>query len=319
MVPSDVEPVPGTVPEVEPTDSRPRRSLGRALLVEARPKQWAKNVLVFAAPGAAGVLTNRTELLETLVAFVAFCLASTGTYYLNDAGDVEADRIHPTKRFRPIAAGEIPVLSAQIIGACLIAVSVAFAFLASWELAVVVAAYVITTTLYTVWLKHVVLFDIVIIAAGFVLRAIGGAAATQVEISNWFFITATFGSLFIVAGKRHAEARTVGVGNNTTRATLGEYSETYLEYLRAVCTGVVLISYSLWAFEKADVARLVHQQSVPWFQLSIVPFSIAILRYALLVDQGHGGAPEDVLLSDRVIQGIGAVWLVFFAIGLHYS
>ena len=290
-----------------------------ALIVAARPKQWAKNVLVFAAPGAAGVLTNRTELLQTLVAFVAFCLAASGTYYLNDAGDVESDRAHPTKCRRPIAAGEIPVPVAQIIGGVLIASGVALSFLAQWELAVVVVVYVALTTLYTVWLKHVVLFDVVTVAAGFVLRAIGGASATHVEVSNWFFIIATFGSLFMVAGKRHAEARTVGVGTTNTRATLGEYSEQYLEYLRAVSTGVVLVAYCLWAFEKADAARLLHQQSVPWFQLSIVPFGIAILRYALLVDQGHGGAPEDVVMSDRVLQLVGLAWFALFAIGLHYT
>lgn len=298
---------------------RRRRALPLALLVEARPKQWAKNVLVFAAPGAAAVLTQRTVFLQASVAFVAFCLAASGTYYLNDAGDVAADRLHPTKRFRPIAAGEIPVPLAQFIGGLLIAAGVAISFLAHWELAVVIVVYVLLTTLYTVWLKHVVVFDVVAVAAGFVLRAIGGASATDVAVSNWFIIIATFGSLFMVAGKRHAEARIVGVGEAATRATLGEYSESYLEYLRSVSTGVVLVAYCLWAFEKADAARFLHHQTMPWFQLSIVPFGIAILRYALLVDQGHGGAPEEVVLSDRVLQGVGVVWIIIFAIGLHYG
>jgi decaprenyl-phosphate phosphoribosyltransferase len=321
-VTNDVEPAPEPV---RATASPPagdvarRRPLALALLVEARPKQWAKNVLVFAAPGAAGVLTHRTEVLQTLVAFAAFCLAASGTYYLNDAGDVASDRAHPTKRHRPIAAGEIPVRLAQVIGGLLIAAGVALSFLAQWELAVVVAVYVVLTTLYTVWLKHVVVFDVVAVAAGFVLRAIGGASATHVEVSNWFFIIATFGSLFMVAGKRHAEARVMGPDSASTRTTLGEYSEPYLEYLRSVSTGVVLVAYCLWAFEKADAARLLHQQSVPWFQLSIVPFGIAFLRYALLVDQGHGGAPEDVVMSDRILQAVGVAWVALFAIGLHYT
>ncbi len=305
--------------EEDGSPPRRRRSLPLALLVEARPKQWAKNVLVFAAPGAAAVLTQRTVFLQASVAFVAFCLAASGTYYLNDAGDVEADRLHPTKRFRPIAAGEIPVPLAQFIGGLLIAAGVAISFLAHWELAVVIVVYVLLTTLYTVWLKHVVVFDVVAVAAGFVLRAIGGASATDVAVSNWFIIIATFGSLFMVAGKRHAEARIVGLGETATRSTLGEYSESYLEYLRSVSTGVVLVAYCLWAFEKADAARLLHHQTMPWFQLSIVPFGIAILRYALLVDQGHGGAPEEVVLSDRVLQGVGVVWIIIFAIGLHYG
>ena len=161
-----------------------------------------------------------------------------------------------------------------------------------------------------------VLFDVVAVAAGFVLRAIGGAAATHVAVSNWFFIVATFGSLFMVAGKRHAEARTVGIGTGTTRATLGEYSESYLEYLRSVSTGVVMVAYCLWAFEKAAEQ---HHTSVPWFQLSIVPFSLAILRYALLVDQGEGGAPEEVVFGDRVLQVIGLVWILIFALGLYFK
>jgi decaprenyl-phosphate phosphoribosyltransferase len=296
-----------------------RRPLALALLVEARPKQWAKNLLVVAAPAAASVLTERTELLQTLVAFVAFCLAASGTYYLNDAGDAEADRRHPTKRFRPIAAGEIPVPLAQAVGATLIASGVAISFLAHWQLAVTVVGYVVLTTAYTVWLKHIVIFDVVAVAAGFVLRAIAGAAATDVEISNWFFIVATFGSLFMVAGKRHAEVREMNGEPGSTRATLSEYSTSYLEYLRSVSTGVVLVAYCLWAFEKADLARLTRAQPVPWFQLSIVPFAIAILRYAYLVDRGQGGAPEDVVLSDRVLIGLGVVWAALFAIGLRAS
>ncbi len=265
------------------------------------------------------MLTQRSEFIASLIAFVAFCLAASGTYFLNDAGDAVADRQHPTKKFRPVAAGEIGVTTARVIGVSLILSGIAFSFAARWELAVVVAVYVAITTAYTVWLKHVVLFDLVSVAAGFVLRAIGGAAATDVVISNWFFIVATFGSLFMVAGKRHAELRTVGAGQNSTRAILSSYSETYLEYLRAVTTGVVLVAYCLWAFEKSDAARLLQSHPLPWFQLSIVPFGIAILRYALLVDQGHGGAPEDVVLGDRVLLGVGLAWVVLFALGLHYG
>ena len=304
-------------PVTPPRPDAPRtpRPFLLALLVEARPKQWAKNVLVFAAPGAAGVLTHRQDMIEALIAFVAFCLAASGTYYLNDAGDVEADRLHPKKRFRPIAAGEIPVGFARVFGVLLILGGIGVSFAAAWELAVVVACYVALTTSYTIWLKHMVLFDVVAVAAGFVLRAIGGAAATHVAVSNWFFIVATFGSLFMVAGKRHAEARTVGIGTGTTRATLGEYSESYLEYLRSVSTGVVMVAYCLWAFEKAAEAHT----SIPFFQLSIVPFSLAILRYALLVDRGEGGAPEEVVFGDRVLQVIGLVWLVIFGLGLYFK
>ena len=295
----------------EPT--RPHRSLFKALLVEARPKQWAKNVLVFAAPGAAGILDNRAALIDASVAFVCFCLAAAGTYYLNDAADVEADRLHPTKRFRPIAAGEISIGLARVIGVLLITAGVALGFTVRWQLAVVVASYIAVTTCYTIWLKHIAVVDIVGVAAGFVLRAIAGASATDVPISNWFFIVASFGSLFMVVGKRRAEIRTMGADAAEVRSTLGDYSPEYLSYLQAVTSGVVLVGYCVWAFEKAALT----DYRIPWFQLSILPFVLAILRYALLIDAGEGGAPEEVVFRDRPLQIMAAGWALLFALGVY--
>ncbi|MEO6627161.1 MAG: decaprenyl-phosphate phosphoribosyltransferase [Aquihabitans sp.] len=296
---------PGPVP--------PARSLGRALLAEARPKQWIKNLLVFAAPGAAGVLNDPKIFLQTLAAFGCFCLASAGTYYLNDAADVAADRLHPTKRFRPIAAGDIAIGLARIIGVAAILVAVGAAWAVNWHLAVVVACYVTLTTAYSLWLKHLPVLDVVSVAAGFVLRAIAGGTAVSVPISNWFFIVASFGSLFMVVGKRRAESESMGGDAASTRATLGTYSREYLAQLQTVSTSVVLVGYCVWAFEKATLSGA----SFPWFQLSIVPFAVAILRYALLIDSGHGGAPEEVVLGDRMLQVIGLVWAVIFATGVY--
>jgi len=295
--------------DLEPT----RRSLPRALLVEARPKQWTKNLLVFAAPAAAGVIDHPKTLLETLGAFVCFCLAASGTYYLNDAADVEADRHHPTKRFRPIAAGEIPLPLARVLGVLGIVSSVVAALAINWHLAVVVGSYVVLTTAYSLWLKHIAVVDVVAVAAGFVLRAIAGGAAVDVPISNWFFIVASFGSLFMVVGKRRAEVGEMGDDAVNTRPSLGSYSREFLGELQTVSISVVLIGYCLWAFEKADIS----QTSVPWFQLSILPFAMAILRYALLVDSGHGGAPEDLILRDRTLQILGLVWVVIFVAGVY--
>ncbi|HEX2577403.1 MAG TPA: decaprenyl-phosphate phosphoribosyltransferase [Aquihabitans sp.] len=295
--------------------TRSARSLPQALIVEARPKQWVKNLLVFAAPGAAGVLDQAEPFLRSLAAFACFCLASAGTYYLNDAADVEADRHHPTKRFRPIAAGEIPLPLARTIGVGAILGSVVAALAVNWHLAVVVACYVALTTAYSIWLKHVAVVDVVGVAAGFVLRAIAGGAAVDVPISNWFFIVASFGSLFMVVGKRRAEAGEMGAAAATTRSTLGTYSGDFLVQLQTVSTSVVLVGYCLWAFEKAAIA----DAAVPWFQLSIVPFALAILRYALLVDTGHGGAPEDVVLGDRALQVMGVGWIALFAAGVYVT
>ncbi|MEZ5138129.1 MAG: decaprenyl-phosphate phosphoribosyltransferase [Acidimicrobiales bacterium] len=287
------------------------RPLPRALLVEARPKQWIKNLLVFAAPGAAGV--EVAHLAPALAAFGCFCLAASGTYFLNDAADVEADRLHPKKRLRPIAAGEIPLGLARVLGAGGIVASVVLAALVRWQLAVVIGAYVLTTTAYSLWMKHVAVLDVVGVAAGFVLRAIAGAAAVDVPISNWFFIVASFGSLFMVVGKRRAEAVEMGDGAAEFRPTLGIYPASYLAHLQTVALSVVLVGYCLWAFEKAATA----DASIPWFQLSIVPFVLAALRYALLIDTGQGGAPEDVVLGDRPLLAMGLIWGITFTIGVY--
>jgi decaprenyl-phosphate phosphoribosyltransferase len=290
------------------------RSLPRALLAEARPKQWVKNVLVVAAPAAAGVLSQRQAVVDTAIAFVAFCLAASGTYFLNDAFDVEADRLHAKKRFRPIAAGEVPVRMAQVVGILLLICGIAFGFLASWKLPIVIGTYIVFTTTYSAWLKHVAVVDLGMVAAGFVLRLIAGATAVGVPISVWFFIVGSFGSLFMVAGKRHAEFMDLGSERAGHRATLSEYSREYLGYVRAVASGVAMVGYCLWAFDKTH-----GHAGVPWYELSIVPFVLAMLRYALLIERGEGGAPEELVLHDVPLQVIGVLWAITVGIGLYVA
>ena len=302
--------------DLRPLDTpEPRMSLFAGLIRTARPKQWSKNVLVFVAPGAAGVLDHGEPLAQTIIAFACFCLAASGTYFLNDAADVEQDRLHPTKCRRPIASGVVPVPTAVVTGVILIAAGIGLSFAARWQLAVTVAGYVAITTLYSAYLKHIAVVDIVALASGFVLRLIGGATATGVPISDWFFIIGAFGSLFMVVGKRHAERMNMGDDAHTTRSTLAEYSDSYLAYLRAVASGSLLIAYCLLAFEKANAVNA----SVPWYQLSILPFVLGVLRYALLVDQGHGEAPEEIVLGDRALQVIGVLWAVLFGLGVYAS
>ena len=302
--------------DLRPLDApEPRGSLLMGLVRTARPKQWVKNVLVFVAPGAAGVLDNGRPLVQTVIAFVCFCLAASGTYFLNDAADAERDRLHPTKHTRPVAAGTVSVSMAITVAVVLIVGAIGLAFAARWQLAVTVAGYVAITTLYSALLKHVAVVDIVALASGFVLRLIAGATATGVRISDWFFIIGAFGSLFMVVGKRHAERVQMGDGAASVRSTLGEYSDSYLAYLRAVTSGTVLIAYCLLAFEKADAVNA----TIPWYQLSILPFVLGVLRYALLVDQGKGAAPEDIVLGDRALQVIGFLWAVLFGLGVYAS
>ncbi|HEX2563083.1 MAG TPA: decaprenyl-phosphate phosphoribosyltransferase [Acidimicrobiales bacterium] len=295
-------------------------SLLAGLVRLARPRQWTKNLLVFAAPAAAGVLDNTGPALDAFIAFVAFCLAASGTYYINDARDAAADRLHPTKRNRPVASGVVPVAVAYVCGAVLLAASVAVAFAATPELAATILGYVALTTAYSTVLKNVAVVDLVAVAAGFVLRAVAGAAATDVPISDWFFIVTSFGALFIVSGKRGAEASEMAEATSADagrfRPVLSAYSESYMAYLRSVTSGAVLVAYCLWAFEKAESA--LNTSSIPWYQLSILPFVMAILRYALVLDKGdRGSAPEDIILGDRTLQCIGVVWAIVFAVGVY--
>jgi decaprenyl-phosphate phosphoribosyltransferase len=288
------------------------------MIKACRPKQWAKNVLVFVAPAAAGVITDPDKLLHTLAGFVAFCMVSSATYLLNDILDVESDRQHPTKCRRPIAAGIVPVPLAAAMALVLFVAGVGLALLDNVELALVVAGYAVLTTTYSLFLKTIPVLDLVILSAGFILRLLGGAYAADVPVSDWFLIISLFGSLFIAAAKRFAEKKELGEQAAALRPTLGQYSDEYLGLLRSVSVAALIISYCLWAVERADgdpAAGLA--SATPWAQLSIVPFLIAVLRYALLVDQGKGAAPEDVILHDRQMQIMGVLWALCLMIGIY--
>jgi decaprenyl-phosphate phosphoribosyltransferase len=296
------------LPEEQPHHQVP------ALIRLARPKQWVKNVLVIAAPGAAGVLGQAIPLFRTAIAFVCFCLAASGTYYLNDALDAEADRRHPSKRRRPIASGEVSVATAVTGGILLILAAIGLSFAARWQLSLLVGGYVLQTILYSVWLKHEAVLDLACVASGFVLRTIAGGVAVGVTISPWFLIVAGSASLFMVTGKRHAEMVELGDSAGGHRLTLAMYSREFLSYVRAVASSVTILAYCLWAFEKSAAVG-----NPVWFELSIVPFVLGILRYALLLEQGRGGAPEELVLSDRVLLAMGAIWALFFALAVHGS
>lgn len=290
-------------------------SLGRGLLRSARPKQWLKNLLVFAAPGAGGVLTEGPVLAEAGLAFVAFCLVASGTYFLNDARDAEADRAHPEKRHRPVAAGIVPVWLAVAVGVALLLAGFGVAALVRLQFVGVAAAYVAVTTSYTLWLKTVTVVDLAAVASGFIIRAVAGGVATDVPISEWFLIVASFGSLFMVSGKRHGEHIDLGEDRVHARSTLGEYSVTYLRYVWSMASGVTILAYCLWAFEQATKSP----GGFPWYQLSIVPFVLAILRYAFLLETGKGATPEDVVLGDRTLQVISLCWLGVYAGGVYVA
>jgi decaprenyl-phosphate phosphoribosyltransferase len=205
-----------------------------------RPRQWVKNVLVFAAPFVGGDLLTPGIVPHLLVAFVAFSLAASGIYLVNDAKDVEADRAHPTKRFRPIAAGVVPARLAVAVAVVLLAASVAVSLLVSVHLVVVLAVYVAVQLSYCFWLKHQAVLDICIVASGFLLRAVAGGAATGIPLSQWFLLVAGFGSLFMVAGKRYAEMMLAGRTGAKIRKALENYTESYLRFVSVLRPGTCL-------------------------------------------------------------------------------
>jgi len=287
-------------------------SLAWGLVRTARPRQWVKNVIVIAAPGAAGILTEAEVVRSTFVALAAFCLAASGTYFLNDATDIEADRLHPRKRTRPVAAGVVPVWLARVAGAVLLLGGVLAGASLNMRLGLIVGLYVIVTVAYSLWLKEVPIVEMAAVASGFVLRAVAGGAAADVPISQWFLIVASFGSLFIVAGKRSAEHLDMGGQRQDHRRTLAAYSPGFLHYVRTLSSAVAIAAYCLWAFEKADVSN-----GPIWFQLSILPFVLAIMAYALRIDNGSGGAPEEILLGDHTLLFMAAAWATLFALGVY--
>jgi len=286
-------------------------SVATGLIRAARPRQWVKNVLVLAAPIAAGVIAQPDVLAACAVAFGSFSLAASGVYLVNDARDVDADRAHPTKRRRPIAAGVVGVGVAYAVAVVLLAAALGLSLLASPLLLAVIAVYEAVQLAYCLGLKHQPVLDICIVASGFLLRGIAGGVAVGIELSQWFLLVAAFGSLFMVSGKRYAELRLVeGTGTEIRRSLLG-YTPSYLRFVWTLSATAVVLAYSLWAFE------LKANGNGTWAMISVVPFTVAVLRYAVDVDGGLAGEPEDIALADRVLQLLAGAWLVSVAISVY--
>ncbi len=283
----------------------------RAVVKAARPRQWVKNVLVLAAPALGGQIGDTDVLFAAAIAFVAFCCAASGIYFINDVRDIEEDRAHPTKRFRPIPAGEVPTRLAVVVGIGLLLAGLAVSLAANWQLFAVIATYEVVSLIYCLALKDEPVIDIAIIASGFLLRAVAGGAAAEIALSQWFLLAASFGSLFMAAGKRYAEAMMVEPGDASTRRSLSEYSASYLRFVWSVAAAILIMTYGLWAFEIKQL------NGTPWAAISIAPFVLAVLRYAVDVDAGRAAAPEDIALSDRVLQGLAVVWLTLVAIAVY--
>ncbi|HUD68740.1 MAG TPA: decaprenyl-phosphate phosphoribosyltransferase [Acidimicrobiales bacterium] len=292
------------------------REAAVGLLAAMRPRQWVKNVLVGVAPAAAGKAFHLHVAARTAVAFVAFSLAASGVYLINDLRDAEADRAHPTKRLRPIARGTVPPGLAAGAATVLVCAALAIAVGLNWRLGVVVAIYVAESMAYSFGCKRLSVIELGLVASGFVLRAIAGGVASGLPLSSWFLLVISFGALFVVVGKRLAEFKTLGDGAGAHRLVLENYTQGFLQSALILCAGVTVTAYCLWAFTPDSSGLSVHHAAL-WIQLSVVPVVLAVLYVLLHLDAGGGGAPEDLVLKDRTVQGLAACWAILVAIGVY--
>jgi decaprenyl-phosphate phosphoribosyltransferase len=273
-----------------------------------RVRQWPKNALVFGAPLAAGALSQPGVVERVTLAAVTFCLLSSGAYLLNDLRDAAEDRRHPVKRYRPIAARAIAPTRAFAVAMAAIGTALLLAALLGPIFLAVAIAFAALNFSYTSWLRSVAIADITAIAGTFVIRAAAGAVAAGVPISRWLFVVVSFSALFAAAGKRYADL--MDPASQGSRSVLAEYNADFLRMVIGCACAVALGAYCLWAFGTTI------DGAAPWREATIIPFTIALLRYGLLVTGGRGGAPEEILLEDRFIQLTGLAWLLTFAVGL---
>jgi decaprenyl-phosphate phosphoribosyltransferase len=271
-----------------------------------RPRQWPKNLLIVIAPLASGRLLDPVVLWRTAAAVGLFAVVSSAMYLINDVVDRERDAAHDVKRDRPVASGRLPVRVALAASAALVAFGLAGSVaLGPPQFVIVVATYMTATTIYSTRLKNEPVYDIVLIASGFLLRAIAGGVVVDIPLSSWFLVTSTFGALFVAAGKRASELSNRAFDPAVTRPSLAAASHTYLTAVWIITATVTITATALWALEVA-----VTSARPGLAQASAAPLSLAILRYALWIDRGLAEAPEAVLLRDPSLVVLGAIWAI---------
>ncbi len=278
----------------------------RALLKTMRPRQWSKNIFIFAALVFDKQLLIPTSLLRTIAGFVLFCLISSAVYIFNDLADIEADREHPEKRNRPIPSGKLPIGTAWVAGILLVVFSVGAGFTLSSSFAMVVIVYFLLNLAYSKWLKHVLILDVLILAAGFVLRVGAGVALIHVErFSPWLYVVMTLLALYLGFGKRRAELALLTDDAGSHRKVLDGYTIPLLDQYIMIVSGTTIVAYSFYTFSAPNVPA-------NHTMMLTIPFVVyAIFRYLYLIEVEHSGAaPEEILLSDRPFQIAMLLWAV---------
>lgn len=274
-----------------------------------RPRQWVKNLIAYAPALFGSQLFKQHVFIEATICVLAFCMASSAIYILNDIVDRNTDRLHPRKRNRPIASGAVPVTTASVLAIVLVVGSLLLAMLTGPQLAFVIAGYIAMMIAYCFLLKQIVLVDVLIIAAGFVLRALGGAVATHIEPSPWFLLCTIFGALFLAIEKRSHEARLLDTEASAHRKSLSMYPKELLEKLQSLVTSSLLISYALYTF---------HSPHGMMMMITVPIVLYAIMRYQLLSVSGElTGTPEEALLRDTSLKVSVVLWVIVCAIVVY--
>lgn len=287
----------------------------KGLLVEMRPQEWAKNLLVFSGVIFSKSLTDPHNILLSLLGFPVFCAASSAIYLFNDLCDIRADREHPVKCLRPLASGSLNINVARAGMAALFAIAAMGSLALSHAFAVIIAIYIAACLAYSLKLKHVVILDVVIIATGFVLRAISGAVLIDVEVSEWLILCTSMVALLVGFGKRRHELALLQGAAGNHRSSLNDYSIEFLDSIMAICSGAALITYALYTRADETVARVGSHG-----MLITIPFVVyGIFRYLFLIHRrGEGGDPVQILFRDRATLLNLTLWILTVAAVIYF-
>jgi 4-hydroxybenzoate polyprenyltransferase len=279
----------------------------RSVFVTLRPQQWVKNFVLFAGLVFSQNLSNSDMVLKTIFGFALFCLLSSSVYILNDILDIESDRKHPLKSNRPIARGDIKISTAVVLFVILALVSLVLSYRLSPSFALTALVYFVLNLLYSLYLKHVVIIDVMVLALGFVLRAVAGAVLIGVEISAWLIVCTTLLALFLGFGKRRHEL--VLLDNQATdhRKSLSEYSQYFLDQMISVVTASTVIAYAFYTLSPDVESKL----GTKHMDLTIPFVLYGVFRYLYLIHQKEGGgSPTQMFLNDKPLLVNIILWLI---------
>lgn len=283
----------------------------KSLIALMRPKQWTKNLFVFGAVLFSGNFVSKDLFLANILVFIMFCLASSSIYVLNDIIDVEKDKLHPVKKFRPIASGKVSKLQGIILDIVLFLIILIFTYRFNFEVLIVIIVYIVMNIFYSFILKNIVIIDVMVITAGFVLRIESGSIATNVELSPWIILCTILLSLFLGLNKRKSEIIALKSDSVKTRKILKEYSVELIDKMLTIVTPSILMAYCLYTFNSTQSKSM----------MFTIPFVLyGIFRYQYLMEtQNIGGKPEDVFTKDKAFLANIICWFLVVVCVIYFK